>query len=200
MKPIKMKIISAFTAAAILIPVATVNAAPSNTNTVNFGNALLNQQKSIEAKKERADAKTIVKAKKDTIKQNHETVTSLTKETASKKASIKAMIKDIASNNKQLSSDDLAKAEAQIKVVQDDITALKSTKDAVKQDYDKFRQDFKAKNYSGAEADLDSIISVQNTRISNLNKLNGDLDALINVLKNASVSPSAPSGTSTPAL
>jgi hypothetical protein len=200
MKPIKMKIISAFTAAALLIPIATVNAAPLSTNTVNFGNALLNQQKNTEAKKEKSDAKTVVKAKKDTIKQNHAAIASLTKDVSSKKTSIKAMIKDITTNKKQLSADDLAKAETQIKVVQDDITALRSTKDTIKQASLKFKQDFKSKNYSGAEADLDSIISVQNTRISELNKLSGDLDALINILKNASAAPSAASNTSAPAL
>ncbi|MDF2879939.1 MAG: hypothetical protein K0R54_496 [Clostridiaceae bacterium] len=200
MKPIKMKIISFFAAATLFIPMASVNAAPLDTNTVKFGNGLLNQQKNIEAKKEKTDAKAIIKTKKDTIKQNHETNASLAKEISTKKASIKAMIKDITSNKKQLSSDDLTKAQAQIKVIQDDITALENTKGTIKQDFDKFKQDMKAKSYTTAEADLDSIISIQNTRTKELNKLSGDLDTLINILKNASAASSTSSDTAAPAL
>lgn len=200
MKSIKMKITSVLIASTLLIPMASVNAAPLNTSTSKFGNALLNQQKNSEAKKERADAKAIITPKKDTIKQNHETNAALSNGISTKKATIKSLIKDITTNKKQLTSDDLAKAQAQITVVQDDITALENTKGTIKQNFDKFKQDMKDKSYSSAEADLDSIISIQNTRTTELNKLSGDLDTLTNILENASTVSSTPAAPSTPAV
>jgi|GEM_PF-6030579 len=192
MKNLKFKVISSLIATALVIP-GTVFAEGTSAGTSKFGNGLINEQQQLQVVQERQQFKAGMSQKKDTIKKNHETNENLRKEASDKKAAVKSAINDIKQSKKQLSPEDLNKLEAQLKVVQGDISTLEATKGTVKQAFEQFKTDVKNNNYDAAASQLDSIIAIQNTRTSGLTKLNADLDSIISILQSASASSTADS-------
>ncbi|MFL0195242.1 hypothetical protein ACJDU8_06630 [Clostridium sp. WILCCON 0269] len=197
MKSVKIKLISSLAAASLMVSLGTASVFAKETNS-KIETALVNQQQRIENRQERQQAKDAMLPKKDTIKQNHATNEALRKEISQKRASVKSMRQDIKSNNKQLTSDDLSKIQEQLKIIDGDVSSLESLRGTINTAYEKVKDDMKNKNYQDAQSQLDTIISIQNTRTTDLTKLNTDMDALISILQsaeaNAKTSPS--SGTS----
>jgi len=79
----------------------------------------------------------------------------------------------------------LSKIKAQVQVIKNQTAALASTKGTIKQALETMKNAIKNKNYHEAIAQLDKIISIQNTRIDGLKKLSTDMDTLISLLKTA---------------
>lgn len=193
MKNLKFKVLSTLVAASILVPTLSVSAEEANTK-AGIGSGLIRQQKALVNKDklqnyknsdEWKQYKASITSKKDTIKQNHETNQALRKEVANKKATIKNLNKDIKQNNKQLSADDLSKIEAQLQVLNADVSQLATLKGSIEKDFQTIKNDVKNKNFQDAEAQFDNIISIQNTRTDGLKKLSAELDTLINLIQTA---------------
>jgi len=182
MKNVKVKIISGLISASLLIPTMTT-LAEETTN--NPSNGQITKQQKVENKQNLKQYKATIAAKKQTIKQNHEIIVSLRKEVSEKRATIKSLINDVKQNKKQLSKDDLSKIKTQVQVIKDQTAALVATKGTIKQAFETIKEDVKNKNYQDAIAQFDKIISIQNTRIDGLKKLNADMDTLISLLKTA---------------
>lgn len=184
MKSMKMKVISSLVATSLILTlsVSTVKAEENNSGALS---SLLNQQKRIEDRQERQDARKTMEPTKATIKQNHTANIALREEIKQKKAAIKTITKDIKTNHKQLTSDALSKIEAQAKAVKDDVSSLKSLNGTISPISQKIKDNIKNKNYKAAETELDSIISIQNTRTSDLKKLSSDMDSLLSILQSA---------------
>lgn len=196
MKNLKLKVISSLLATALIIPAAAVHAEGTTTDTTKLGSTLIKQQQHLLTVQERQQFKTAMTQKKDTIKKNHETNQALRKAITDKRTTVKTINKDIMQNHKQLTSEDLGKVQSQLKVVQSDVSTLEATKDTIKQAFAQFKTDVQNKNYDAALAQLDNVISIQNTRTNSLTKLSADLDTLISLLQTASsnsttVSPSS---------
>ncbi|WML34800.1 hypothetical protein [Clostridium sp. OS1-26] len=185
MKNLKFKIVSALISASLFVPAISVNAAGVTSGANNLGNGLTKQQK-IANKQEWQQYKATITPKKDAIKQNHQTIASLRKEVSEKRATIKTLTKEIKQSNKKLASDDLSKIKTQLQTIKDETSALASTKGAITKDFQTIKTDVKNKNFQDAEAQLDNVISIQNTRIDGLKKLSADMDTLINSLQTVS--------------
>ena len=182
MKNVKVKIISGLISASLLIPTITT-LAEETTNTPSNGE--LTKQQKLENKQNLAQYKGTIKSKKAIIKENNATLDSLRKEVSEKRATIKSLISDVKENKKQLSKDDLSKIKAQVQVIKNQTAALASTKGTIKQALETMKNAIKNKSYQEAIAQLDKIISIQNTRIDGLKKLSTDMDTLISLLKTA---------------
>lgn len=191
MKNIKFKVISTLLSAALIMPMA-VHAQGTSTT---FGDGLIKQQQHLQLVQERQQFKANMLQKKDTIKKNHETIQGLRKTVTDKRAAVKADINNIKQSKKQLTSDDLSKIEAQLKLIQNDMSTLQATNGTIKQAFTQFKSDVQGKKYDAAASDLDKVISIQNTRISGLTKLSSDLDSLLSLLQSASSNSSAQSST-----
>lgn len=191
MKNIKFKVISSLLSAALIVPMA-VHAQGTSTT---FGDGLIKEQQHLQLVQERQQFKTNMLQKKDTIKKDHETIQGLRKTVADKRATVKTDINNIKQSKKQLTSDDLSKIEAQLKLIQDDMSALQATNGTIKQAFSQFKTDVQGKKFDAAASDLDKVISIQNTRVSGLTKLSTDLDSLISLLQSASANSSAQSST-----
>lgn len=185
MKNLKFKIVSALITASLFVPAISVNAEGTASGASNLGNRLTKQQK-IANRQEWQQYKATITPKKDTIKQNHQTIASLRKEVSAKRATIKTLTKGIKQNKKKLTDDDLSKVKTQLQNIKDETSALSSTKGAVTKDFQTIKTDVKNRNFQDAEAQLDNVISIQNTRMDGLKKLSSDMDTLINLLQTVS--------------
>lgn len=185
MKNSKLKVASVLVAGSFFIPVVSAHA-EGTTSGSNFGAGLIKQQQNIEQRQEWNQYKGTVAPKKDTLKQNNQTISSLRKEVSQKKANAKEIIKSIKQSNKQLTSDDLSKIQTELKSINDEINSLTATKNTIKDDFQTVRTDVKSKNFQDAEAKLDNAISIQNTRIETLKKISTDMDTLLSLLQSAS--------------
>lgn len=185
MKSLKLKVISSLIAATLIVPAVAVHAEGTNTNSSTIGSGLVKYEQNLQNREQRQQFKAAMSQKKDTIKKNYETNQGLRKTIADKRATIKTTIKDIKQNNKQLTSEDLAKIESQSNVIKADTSSLEATKGTIKTAFDQFKTDVQNKNYDAASSQLDNVISIQNTRTSDLTKLSSDLDSLINLLQTA---------------
>ncbi|MFL0245463.1 hypothetical protein [Candidatus Clostridium stratigraminis] len=191
MKKLKLKVISSLISAALIMPMA-VHAQGTSTT---FGDGLIKQQQHLQLVQERQQFKANMLQKKDTIKKNHETIQGLRKTVTDKRAAVKAAINNIKQSKKQLTSDDLSKIEAQLKLIQNDMSTLQATNGTMKQAFTQFKSDVQGKKYDAAASDLDKVISIQNTRISKLTNLSSDLDSLLSLFQSASANSSAQSST-----
>jgi chromosome segregation ATPase len=190
MKALKFKIISALLAGALVIPTVSAHA-EGTTEPKLFGSGFVKQQQHLQTVKERQQYKPEMLEKKDTIKKNHETNKSLFKTISEKRAAVKAISKEIRESQKVLTTEDLDKIEAQLKIVQNSLSALQATKGTIKAAFGQFKTEAANKNYEAALAQLDNIINIQTARTAGLNKLSSDLDNLLELLKTASANASA---------
>lgn len=192
MKKLKLKVISSLISAALIIPMA-VHAQGTSATAGKLGDGLIKQQQHLQLVQERQQFKANMLQKKDTIKKNHEAIQGLRKTVTDKRATVKTDINNIKQSKKQLTSDDLSKIEAQRKLIQNDVSAIQATNGTIEQAFTQFKSDVQSKKFDEATSDLDKVISIQNTRISELTKLNADLDSLLNLLQSASANSSAQS-------
>lgn len=192
MKNLKTKIIASIVAATILVPTFSVYAEETGTvSTDKLGTAFVKQQERLQAKQTLQQEKAVMIQKKDTIKENHKTNAALRQEIIQKRTTVKNLIKDIRENKKQLASDTLEKIEKELEAVKNEKTSLEDTKGTIKKAFETVKTDIKAKNFQDAKTQLDSIISIQNTRTEGLKKLSTELDNIINLLNTASSSTEA---------
>lgn len=197
MTSIKIKVISSLIATSLILTTLGATTVKAEENNSGALSSLVSGQKRIENKQQRQERQEALKAMKpikDSIKQNHAKNLALRKEITQKRTEIKAITKNIKVNHKQLTSEDLSKIEVQAKTLKDDISSLKNLNVTISPISQDIKNDIKAKNYKSAEDHLNSIISIQNTRTSDLEKINSDMDSLINILKSAEAN--AASGTS----
>lgn len=186
MKSLKFKVLSSLIAATLIIPAAAVHAEGTTTDTSKLGSGLIKEQQHLLTVQERQQFKASASQKRDTIKKDHETNQGLRKAITDKRSTVKTINKDIIQNHKLLNSEDLGKIQSQLNNIQTDVSALEATKSTIKQAYEQFKTDVQNKNFNAAPAQLDNVISIQNTRTSGLTKLSADLDTLISLLQTAS--------------
>lgn len=186
MKNLKFKVISSLIAATLIIPAAAVHAEGTTTDKSKLGSGLIKQQQHLLTVQERQQFKAAMSQKKDTIKKDHETNQALRKTITDKRSTVKTINKDIIQNHKLLSTEDLSKIQSQLNIIETDVSGLKATEAPFKQVFEQFKSDVQNKNYDAAQAQLDNVISIQNTRTSDLTKLSADLDTLISLLQTAS--------------
>lgn len=198
MKSLKFKVISSLIAAALVIPAAAVHAEGTDNTTNNLGSGLVKQQQNLQTREQRLQFRTAMIQKKDIIKKDHETNQNLRKTIADKRTTVKTTIKDIKQSKKQLTSDDLNKIQAQIEIIKTDKSTLEASNGTMKQSFQQFKTDAQSKNYTDALAQLDKIITIQNTRTTGLNKLSSDLNTLISLLQTAEANGTNASGTTSP--
>lgn len=185
MKNVKLKILSAFVAASILIPVVSASADEASTSSTKLG--LVKEQKEKLQEYKNSDGwqqhKTSIISKKDTIKQNYQTNKALREEITNKKITVEDLKNDLKKNKAQINEDDLSKIKAQLEIIKTDTSQLSDLKGDVKKDLQVLKDDLKTKNFDDTETQLDNIISIQNTRTNDLKKLSTDLDSLISLLQ-----------------
>jgi chromosome segregation ATPase len=187
MKNVKAKVLAALVAATILIPTASVYAAETTTTATKdkYATAISKQQAKLDQLKAKLEDKTLLSEKKLQIKQAQETNSALRKEIAAKKTTMEALKKEISQKKAQLSPDDKAKIKAQLEVVKTQLSSAKDMKGSIKEDLATIKADIKDKNFDAAKAELDSIITVQNSRTENLKALSSSIDTLINLMQTA---------------
>lgn len=186
MKNLKLKVLASVVAITCLIPAISASAEEANTKaTRQLGSGLLKQQQNLETKSEWQQYKPSVTQKKDTIKQNHSTNQALRNEIKEKRTTAKNLTQDIKQNKKKLTSDDLAKIDAELKIINSDVSSLADTKGTIKTAFTTAKDDVKNKNFQDALTQLDNVINIQNTRTDGLKKLSADMDTLINLLQSA---------------
>ncbi len=185
MKNLKAIILSSMLAISLVVPTVGVHAA----QTSKLATAITNQQAKLAANQQ---IKADLAQKKDIIKQNHQSNVAIKAQIATKKNTIKSIQADIVKNHKQLTSEDLANLQAQLTVVQADVSALENTRDTAKQALAQVKADIQNKDYTAAMTGLDNIISIQNTRTSALNKLSADLDTTLSLLQTAAANATVP--------
>lgn len=183
MKNVKLKVLSGLVAASIFIPALSVSAeevTPSTSPKLGVAREKIQEHKNSDEWQQR---KASVTAKKDTIKQNYQTNKTLREEIAGKKTTIENLKNTLKQNTKQLSEEDLSKIKAQLETIKTDSSQLTALKGDIKTDFQTIKDDIKNKNFDDAEAQLDNVISIQNTRTTDLKKLSADLDSLITLLQ-----------------
>jgi hypothetical protein len=185
MKNFKLKLVTSFVVAALLIPTIGVYAEGTASTTSKLGNAIVKQQNKLQTYKERQQFKDEMSGKKDIIKKNHETNQSIRKAISEKRTTVKEINKEIKEKHKLLTSEELVLIDSQLKLIEADTAQLEAAKGKIKEASEQFRKEMENNNYDEAEIQLDNIIAVQNTRTDNLNKLSTDIDALISLLQTA---------------
>jgi septal ring factor EnvC (AmiA/AmiB activator) len=200
MKKIESKLIAAIVSVLILMQAVPVSA-ETNNPFPGLTNTLTKQQQKLENAKQRQQIKAALAAKKDIIKNNHETNSALRKEIAGKRTEVKTIRKDIKDNKRQLNSEDIAKIEAQLKAIGSQSAELQATKGTIKAEFALVKAAVKNLKLDEAISHLDKIISIQNTRTEGLKNLNSQMDSLISILKTAvENSTTVPKTESTPQL
>ena len=177
---LKLKLISSLIVLTIALPATAVYAkAPS------MGSGLIKEQQNLTNKAEKQQYKIDITSKKNTIKQNEQTNKALRQTIIQKRATVKGLIQTIEKSKNQINSNDLSSIQSELQTINAEISSLEALNGNIKTYYQTIKTDISSKNYQDAEAQFDKIISVQNTRTTNLTNLNSDLDKLIGLLQTA---------------
>lgn len=156
------KVLAALLVMLMLIPVGFAYAAPTKEEIQNF--------------------KTQVKAKLEVMKQNKEALKQLKESAKAKTQQMKADIKEMRKNKETFTLDQLDNIEALVKVVKEDMAAIKKL-DSFFVTYERFRTNKKNFDFTAALGNLDNVIKIQTDRKAAFEKLNTDLDAILTALK-----------------
>lgn len=184
-------------AASLIILTMMLPASAAYANGSAIGSGLIRQQQNLSDKATRHQYKAAIASKKDTIKLSNKKDKTLRQTIAQKRKTIKGLTLSIKQSKKQLTSNDLSNLKAQKATINNDITSLKSLNGNIKQDYSTIKTDFKNKDYQAVETQFDNIISIENTRTSDLTNLNSDMDKLISFLQTAASAPTSSSNNTT---
>lgn len=121
-----------------------------------------------------------IKSVRESIKANGSTNKQLKESAKQKEKQIKDKIAQLKNDKTLKDKKDAIKAQREI--IKQDTKALKDLNVTLKSDEQNVKNDKSSKNYQQLLSDLNNIPTVQNQKMQALQKLNTDLDAMINIL------------------
>lgn len=141
-------------------------------------NAAVKQQVSAEVKAQKAELKQLAA----TIKDNHTQIQNLRTEANNKIKQVRSQVKALRKDPTNLNEEKITEISEKLSLVRGDKAELANTWGLIAEQSLKLRLHKRNRDFAGAEADLNNIISVQQKRIDVLQKANADLDALLSVI------------------
>lgn len=172
------QIIASILAAGILLTSGVVFAAadPNSPNPAGV------RQQKAQKFQEKAQQREQLKQKITTIKEDRQRILELKKEGKDKMTQIRAKVKALKKDSSALTEEKIAEIKEKLSLIRDDKVEMAQTFGLIQEQKLDMRLHKQKKDFPAALANLDTIITVQQKQINTIEKLNTDIDSLLQSL------------------